>query len=163
MIPNIYYSKKGWEYYGKTLLKIESFPGVIGGSLNGDISVLKDYEDKDFKVSLHCNQYYETTSGSDGRNSTKSIHSHRKELWCDDMYATKKVAPEGVYLSFSFDIPKGLPESSPASTSYHYWELNIESEGGKSIMLFRSFVVPVYDLNRTDDDDYYNEDDKDFV
>ncbi len=135
-----YYYTKEWFYFRKTVLRMDPFPGVIGGYLSGEVTWNRRDKNQHYKVTLSCVYFKRTRTGS-GRKS--SFTDHEKTVWRDVTNAYEIATAEGALLKFKFKVPENLPDSERSSDSYHYWQLNVMSQG-KSLRLNRDFVIPVF-------------------
>ena len=127
-----------WVRFGKLTFVMDPFPGAIGGNVGGhvDINHLKEMRTQ-YKVELEC--VYSYVSGS-GKNKSRS------ELvkWAEAGTAKINATGQGVRLSFRFDIPSELPESSIKQTGdYYFWRLKLNADL-PGVDLNRTYNIPVF-------------------
>ncbi|GMR18855.1 MAG: hypothetical protein BMS9Abin33_1301 [Gammaproteobacteria bacterium] len=127
-----------WRKFGRSPMKMDPFPGSIGGDVAGSITLNMRYDPAQvYKVTLSC--LYSYISGS-GKNRSRS----KKVIWQDSGYARAVMDTAGVKLDYRFQVPVGLNETEDKdASSYHLWNLNLlaEMEGSD---LDRDFELPVY-------------------
>ena len=126
-----------WLSIGATPLTLDPYPGSIGGQVGGSIQTNIHYSAAhEFPISLSC--LYSYVSGS-GKN-----RSRKESLkWQTRGFARAEPAGRGSRLQFCFDLPAGLPESESKDERYHFWRLNLKSEG-LSLNIDRNFELPVF-------------------
>ena len=128
-----------WTRFGPTPVRLDPFPGAIGGHVGGTIDLKIPYDPAHrFQVSLTNLHHY--TSGS-GKNRS----SREKALWQRDAQAAAQPGPDGTRLVFRFDVPEGLDESDALESgdSYYAWQLGLTAEL-PGADLNRDFSIPVY-------------------
>ena len=128
-----------WTRFGPTPVRLDPFPGAIGGHVGGTIDLKIPYDPAHrFQVSLTNLHHY--TSGS-GKNRS----SREKALWQRDAQAAAQPGPDGTRLVFRFDVPEGLDESDALESgdSYYAWQLGLTAEL-PGADLDRDFSIPVY-------------------
>ncbi|TNF99642.1 MAG: DUF3592 domain-containing protein [Gammaproteobacteria bacterium] len=127
-----------WRRFGRTPLKMDPFPGSIGGDVAGEVTVNMPYDPgQAYEVTLSC--LYSYVSGS-GKNRSR----HESVKWQDSGYARPVVSSSGVKLQFRFEVPTGLHETdNKDGSSYHLWRLNVRAEL-EGVDLDRDFEIPVY-------------------
>lgn len=128
-----------WTRFGPTPVRLDPFPGAIGGHVGGTIDLKLPFDPAHrFHVSLTNLHHY--TSGS-GKNRS----SREKALWQRDAQAAAQPGPEGTRLVFRFDVPDGLDEADARQSgdSYHAWRLGLTAEL-PGADLNRDFSIPVY-------------------
>ena len=129
-----------WRRFGVTPLRMDPFPGAIGGDVGGEIKVNLRYDPRmRCDVTLSCIHSYVSGSGKN-RSRRESIK------WQDSGYAKIIPGSNSVRLQFRFTVPEGLPQSEQKSDSYYLWRLDIESEL-PGTDLSRSFEIPVFDVD----------------
>lgn len=127
-----------WKRFGPTPLRLDPFPGSIGGDVGGEILLNMRYEPHmQCEVTLSC--IYSYMSGS-GKNRSRS----ESAKWQDTGYAKVVPAAQATRLQFRFAVPSGLPESQEHSDRYHLWRLNVNAKL-PGADLNRSFEIPVFD------------------
>jgi hypothetical protein len=126
-----------WLNVGATPLTLDPYPGSIGGQVGGSIQTNIHYRGaNEFPITLSC--LYSYVSGS-GKN-----RSRKESLkWQAQGFARAEPAGRGSRLQFRFDLPTGLPESQSKDEQYHFWRLNLKSEG-LSVDIDRNFELPVF-------------------
>ena len=127
-----------WRKFGRTPMKMDPFPGSIGGDVAGEIFLNTRHDPAQvYEVTLSC--LYSTVSGS-GKNRSRS----EKVVWQDSGYARSVIDMAGVKLMFRFQVPDGLNETDDKEeSSYHLWRLNLHAEMDGAD-LDRDFEIPVY-------------------
>ena len=126
-----------WLSIGATPLTLDPYPGSIGGQVGGSIATNIHYRAAhQFPITLSC--LYSYVSGS-GKNRS------RKESvkWQAQGFARAEPAGRGSRLQFRFDMPTDLPESESKDERYHFWRLNLKSEG-LPVNIDRNFELPVF-------------------
>jgi hypothetical protein len=128
-----------WRRFGAAPLKLDPFPGSIGGNVGGTIDVRYPF-DSNAKFSLTLTNLRSSVSGS-GKNRSRS----ESALYQDAQMAHSSVGTSGTRLSFRFDVPEELTESDAdqSDETYYLWRLNLEAElPGTDID--RNYEIPVY-------------------
>jgi len=127
-----------WRKFGRTPMKMDPFPGSIGGDVAGEIFLNMRHDPAQvYEVTLSC--LYSYVSGS-GKNRSR----HEKVIWQDSGYATSAMDMVGAKLAFRFQVPAGLQETDEKEGSdYHLWRLNLHAEMDGAD-LDRDFEIPVY-------------------
>ena len=149
MLYIAYYHTREWFYFGRTLLRMDPFPGVIGGYVGGEVTWSRQDKNKHYRITLSCVYHYETKEYdpfSNGPSKYKTVR-HEKIIWQDELDAYEIATEEGAMLKFRFKVPMDLPETEDVSDSYHNWRLNVKSQG-KGLLLDRDFQLPVYAIDR---------------
>jgi hypothetical protein len=133
--------------FGRVRLKMDPYPGGIGGHVGGSIQVKNlDYrrasETTNLQVTLECVYSYISGSGKN-RSRRESIKwAERGRPGIDNSIA-------GVSLSFRFDVPQGLPPADvEQSGAYHCWRLSVEADI-PGIDLQRRYNIPVFATGAT--------------
>ncbi|MBI1920778.1 MAG: DUF3592 domain-containing protein [Geobacter sp.] len=123
--------------FGKIFLKMDPFPGSLGGDVGGGIDLPIPFKpENQFKVSLNCTHQTRHIC-SDGSSGTRS-----DLIWQETAYAFANPAERGTRVRFRFAVPADLPESSTEYPSYHQWTVNLSAEL-PGIDLDRNFTIPV--------------------
>jgi hypothetical protein len=132
-----------WRKFGRTPMKMDPFPGSIGGDVAGEIFLSMRHDPAQvYQVTLSC--LYSYVSGS-GKNRSR----HEKVIWQDSGYARSALDMVGVKLAFRFQVPAGLEETDDKEESdYHLWRLNLHAEMDGAD-LDRDFEIPVYATSET--------------
>ena len=141
-----------WRQYGKTPLILDTFPGQLGGFVNGYLDIPVDYDPShQVRISLTCSRHYTDNSGNDSESAIEV-------MWQDTIVVETKAAIDGSRVSFSFKPPIKLPESKPKGKERFEWSVNMKlplSESAtKSVRLRnnkaiknqefrRKFIIPV--------------------
>jgi len=128
-----------WRRFGKAPLKLDPFPGSIGGHVGGTIEVNLPFDSTHrFSLTLTCLNSY--ISGS-GKNRSRKERAE----WQESQVAHVSPGASGSTVSFRFDVPEDL-RSSDADRSderYYIWRLNLNAElPGTDID--RDYEIPVY-------------------
>ena len=122
-----------WRRFGPTVLKLDPFPGAVGGHVGGEVVVDAGFSrERSYDVALECVRY--SRANEDTREEVKWQTS-----------GSAKTSPYGrqTRLAFRFDVPEGLPESEQEDSSYHFWRLRVQSDL-PGVNLDRQFTIPVY-------------------
>jgi hypothetical protein len=132
-----------WRRFGATPLKLDPFPGAIGGHIGGTLRLNIPYDRlARYEVTVSCRRSSISGSGKERR---------RKEsiLWQSESFCHQTRCAKGTELSFRFDIPAEKAESeSDKQESYILWKLSINAtlEGPD---FQREFVIPVFNTAQT--------------
>lgn len=122
-----------WRRFGPTVLKLDPFPGAIGGHVGGEVLLdVGFHRDRSYEIALECMKYYRTDDVD------------RQEVkW--QAKGSARATPYGrqTRLAFRFDVPEGLPESEREDASFHCWRLHVRSDL-PGVNLDRQFTIPVY-------------------
>lgn len=122
-----------WRRFGPTVLKLDPFPGAIGGHVGGEVIVdVGFHRDRSYELMLECVRRYR--NNEDTREEVK---------WQSGGPAEASPYGRQTRLAFRFDVPKELPESEQEDTSYHFWRLRMQSDL-PGVNLDRNFTIPVY-------------------
>ena len=109
-----------WRQYGQTPLVLDTFPGQLGGLVNGYIDIPVDYDPlHQVRISLTCSRHYTDNSGSESESAIEV-------MWQDTIMVSTKAAIDGSRASFSFKPPIKLPESKPKGKETFEWCVNIK-------------------------------------
>lgn len=128
--------------FGKVLLRMDPYPGAIGGHVGGQLQVKNlDYraasDAQTLSVKLECVHSYISGSG-DSRSRRESIK------WAEQGQPQINKTMQGVNLVFRFDVPENLPQADvEQSDSYHFWRLSVNADI-PGIDLDRSYNIPVF-------------------
>lgn len=136
-------SSLAWRKFGRTPMKMDPFPGSIGGDVAGEITLNMRHDPAQvYAVTLSCLYSYLSGSGKDRSRNEKVI-------WQDSGYARSSMDMAGVKLAFCFQVPAGLQETDDQEGSdYHLWRLNLHAEMDGAD-LDRDFEIPVYATKET--------------
>lgn len=126
-----------WRRFGATPLRMDPFPGAIGGDVGGEIELGVAYV-PNMACEVTLSSLYSYVSGS-GKNRSR----HEEVKWQDSGYAQVDRATRGIRLRFRFSVPEGLHPSEEEEGDYHLWRLNIKAEL-PGVDLDRSYTIPVY-------------------
>lgn len=126
-----------WRRFGVTPLRMDPFPGAIGGDVGGEI-LLNIPFDPQMACEVTLSSLRSYISGS-GKNRSR----HESVEWQDSGYAKVERAANGLRLLFRFTVPQGQHESEGRSDSYYLWRLNLKAEL-PGVDLDRDFEIPVY-------------------
>ena len=126
-----------WRRFGATPLRLDPFPGAIGGDVGGEVLLNIPY-DPQLVCEVTLSSLYSYVSGS-GKNRSR----HERVEWQDSGRARVERAADGMQLQFRFAVPAGQHESEEQSSSYYLWRLNIKAEL-PGVDLDRDFEIPVY-------------------
>ena len=131
--------KKTLKYrkYGKSPLRLDPFPGSIGGDVGGLVNIKLPYsKNHNFEVKLQS--IYEHTERKDGESETV-----RDTVWSDQGHFSTELGPDGTRIKFRFKVPLGLPDSEPKSGDHYLWVLEIKSLYDNTDFI-RFYDIPVY-------------------
>ena len=127
---------KEWRRFGVTQLRLDPYPGAIGGHVGGivDLSGSRIDRSTQFEVTLECIHSRLCGSGSDRsrRNTVRWQARGPAEMRVDGK------------LEFRFDVPAQLPASEPKEgDSYDFWQVRLENDQS-AIALDRTFEIGVF-------------------
>lgn len=127
-----------WRRFGRVTLRMNPYPGAIGGQVGGSFSVQLTYDsDQVFKAVLSCTKHYSV----DGK-------SQRQKIWEKEIRAHTSAAANGTEVRVAFDVPSGLPESTVQGRDPEYsWQLKISGEL-PGVDFNRTFEIPVFKIER---------------
>ncbi|MDH3527658.1 MAG: DUF3592 domain-containing protein, partial [Gammaproteobacteria bacterium] len=126
-----------WRRFGTTPLKMDPFPGALGGDVGGAVELRLGYNPKyRFRVTLTCH-HVTTRRTSDGSETV------RDAKWQDEQLAEVQPGLHGTRLRFLFKPPGDLPESSAGDASWYEWNVQI-SASLPGTDFDRSWEVPVF-------------------
>ena len=128
-----------WNRFGPAPLTLDPFPGSIGGHVGGTIEVNLPY-DSNAQFSLTLSNLYSYVSGS-GKNRSRTERAE----WQDTQVAHVSSGAKGSRLSFRFDLPQDLSESTAdqSEDSYYIWRLNLKADL-PGVDIDRDYEIPVY-------------------
>lgn len=129
--------QKEWRYYQKVPMKLSAYPGVVGGKVQGGLTIPGQItQSKKCKVTLKCTKYWTRRSGGKTESSQSIIFATEQQVMA-------KPSADGAIIDFSFDVPADKPQSSAPSNNYYQWVVVIE--GKLSEFNFkREYEVPVF-------------------
>ena len=116
---------RAYRRFGPAPLRMDPYPGGIGGQVGGVIEVNLPYDRAvEFPVALACLEIYYTGSGKNRKRQERLV-------WQGEGYAATR--PTGIggnktRLEILFDVPANLPQSEPPSSRYHLWRLSVRAE-----------------------------------
>ena len=130
-----------WKKFGESIFKMQSVPGVIGGSLSGAIRTSVKLQPEDgFHIKLRCVNLITTQSGE---NSSTTEHI----LWEDEKTLVKDLLaddPRRSGIPVFFQIPRGSrPSDNSNSRNRIVWRLEARAKV-PGIGYFAQFEVPVF-------------------
>jgi len=136
--------QKEWQFYQKVPLTLKSYPGIVGGKVEGSLVIPKSSATEHYTISLICTKYWTSGSG-DNKSSNQSI------VYSSEQHPMTKSKVEGNHLSFNFSVSADKPESSYPSNNYHTWTINVKSKNlgltasrSEAIKFARDYEVPVF-------------------
>ncbi|TNC92741.1 DUF3592 domain-containing protein [Thalassolituus sp.] len=135
-------SWKNWNYYGKTPLRMNPFPGQLQGDIGGEITIARAGLESSWKVVLQCVR--ETRSS--GKNSTRS----ESVLWQRSTVPEVTEDAETTRLRFVFQPDASQPASYRKGRTAVFWRI-ILTGPDTPVALTRHFVLPVVAGERTSD------------
>lgn len=148
---------KQWLIFGNTLLRLDPFPGSIGGQVGGIISINKLHEtNAGFRIELSCTRSTRSTGNGifigNNDHSNKS-REYRETIWIRHINAVQTRTAKGIDISFKFNVPHNLPSTElttseqrtifRCSQEHIVWELKLTSKT-KIGKLDRKFEIPVF-------------------
>lgn len=129
--------KREWTTFGKVPLQLRPYPGVIGGTVAGSITIPCTYTKGDqYTFELKCTHHWKTRSNNKTQN-------HSNLVWSKQINPKPIPRSKSTYLTFEFDVPADQPSSSVPDSNYHSWTLNITSKL-KGINFNREYEIPVF-------------------
>jgi hypothetical protein len=129
--------KLEWNHYQQVPLQLNTYPGVIGGHVNGSILIPTSFNAGDsYTFTLKCTHHWTSRSG----NETKS---HSSIIWTKDLKPAPTAKVNGSYIIFDFEVPADKSPSSKPDNNYHRWTITVNSEL-KGINFNRDYEVPVF-------------------
>ena len=128
-----------WKRFGPAPVKLDPFPGAIGGHVGGTIDLRLPF-DPNARHEFSLTSLYSYMSGS-GKNRSRS----ESAKWQDSQVVRGEPGSKGTRLTFRFDVPAGLTESDAAKKgdSYYLWRLNLSTEL-EGADIDRDYEIPVY-------------------
>lgn len=132
-----------WKRFGAAPVKLDPFPGSIGGHVGGTIDLNLPY-DAGARFSMTLTSLRSYVSGT-GKNRSR----RERAEWQDTQLAHVAPGMTGSRLSFRFDVPEHLRESDAdqSEESYYLWRLNLKGDLA-GIDIDRSYEIPVYATGR---------------
>lgn len=129
--------QKQWQYYQKVPIKLSTYPGVVGGKVQGGLTIPGQItKSKKCTVTLKCTKYWTRRSGGKTESSQSIVFSKEQQIMA-------KPSADGAIIDFSFDVPADKPQSSAPSSNYHQWVIVIESELSE-VSFNREYEIPVF-------------------
>jgi hypothetical protein len=129
--------------YGRSQLRYDSFPYVLGGTLRARLGAPRHIAGFDsLIVILRCVQEQYITTGT-GEDRSSSVVCH--ELYKDGINFGREhlAALAGGEIPIEFRLPADQPSTSLSSTPPLYWE--IEARGFTRLVNYQAyFLIPVY-------------------
>lgn len=138
-----------WHKFGKIPVILTPFPGLVGGSCAGHITLpIATGNAKQAEVSLNCIRHSVS-------NSTHNNHRqhYSKVIWQDQLSLKPEKYGRKTRLQFAFTPPYKLPETEPKSDDYHVWNIHIHIPL-PGIDFDRSYEVP---MEKADEASYASE------
>lgn len=131
--------QKEWQHFKEVPLKLGSYPGVIGGKVNGSLIIPGQIiSSQKCIVTLKCTHYWTRRSGSKTQSSSSVIFSKEQKI-----IAKPNSKQRGADITFSFDVPADKPQSSAPSNNYYKWSVVIQ--GNVTALNFeREYEIPVF-------------------
>jgi len=126
-----------WRKFGRAILILDTFPGIIGGELRGVVETSSGLAPREYiRVELRCLRVI-----SDSESTTEGI------LWQDETDLPPeviKIRPRGMGIPICITIPYTCKPSSPEdSDDQVVWRLRVRAEL-KGLDFTASFDVPVF-------------------
>lgn len=114
--------QREWKRYEKVPIRLDPYPGVIGGPVGGQMIIPARMQSGDsYRLSLECIKHWTSRSGGKTR-------SHQGVIWSEEQVVTPKNQIDGSGVKFRFRVPAGQPESSPPEDTYHEWVLSVKGD-----------------------------------
>jgi len=128
-----------WNRFGPAPVTLDPFPGAIGGHVGGTLDVKLPY-DANTQFSLTLTSLHSYISGS-GKNRSRK----ESAKWQDSQVAHVSSGAKGSRLSFRFEVPESLSESTAdqSEDSYYIWRLNLKADL-PGVDIDRDYEIPVY-------------------
>lgn len=128
-----------WKKFGHAPVKLDPFPGSIGGQVGGAIELAYPY-DQSIQFVVTLSSIYSYESGS-GKNRSRS----EKVKWQDTAAAHSEMGIYGTRIIFCFDVPEGLAASDAGikGSDYYLWRLNLRASV-PGIDVDNDYEIPVY-------------------
>ena len=122
-----------WRRFGQMKVKLEPYPGAIGGDVAGTIHLSTPLPaGTPVNVSLDCVLHYRQ-----GKNSRQSI------VWQHNSLFEPLQSSRSTTVQFLFAVPADLPQSSTGSNNHHVWTLRVSAEL-PGVDLIRQIELPVF-------------------
>jgi len=139
-----------WNHFGKTPLVLKTFPGQLGGQVNGYLELPRNYNaSQQAKVSLTCLRHYIDKNRGESESTTEV-------KWQDTVTLRTESSINGSRVNFSFTPPVDLPDSKPKGQESIEWNIHIKLEpfdnpsqnhrirdNKKNKAFSRKFIIPV--------------------
>lgn len=125
--------------FGRSVFKMSSMPGVIGGGLEGKIEIGARLEPADgFTLRLRC-----FTGIGSGRNSrTRTLWENQQQV----RFSASADDPTHSAIPVSLEIPAGCEETDSANPDNHiYWQLEARA-AVPGVNYLARFEVPVFKI-----------------
>ena len=128
--------------FGKSLFKMKSVPGVVGGNLTGNIDVGARLDAKtDFKIELRCLKLQPRRSGSDAGTNANILWESATDAHADNLNGNNSTIP------VKFEIPAGCAESeAPMLADRIMWQLEARASV-PGVDYVATFEVPVFKID----------------
>ena len=141
LIALIYHLSSTNRKFGRSVFKMNSLPGIIGGSLEGVVLIQnKTFQNDDFLVRLICFKYIMTRSGSE-RVASQLLQWTSESLIKE--YA-QEYGNRGVIIPVLFKIPSECSESGDITDSDRIiWRLQVQTTRS-GLNYSANFDVPVF-------------------
>ncbi len=130
-----------WWRYGASPLRLDPFPGSIGGDVGGEIHFRLPYS-HGIKAEVQL-----TATQKDDTGDSKNFKTTM--VWQEDGYARVFEKGGGIALQFRFAVPEGLPESDISyerrrfARRHYEWTLRVTVITPQE-EITRTYEVPVY-------------------
>jgi len=130
------YRKRVWRRWGRSLLELETLPGVIGGSLRGTLVIVGDVDAlEQVKVTLQCTEHV-----SRGKNSTTRT-THEDQQVHTDLPTT--FGQTELELPVEFEIPRSCAPTGKVGNVTVRWQLLVRGSA-PGVDLSLKLDVPVF-------------------
>jgi len=127
--------------FGRSVLELETVPGVLGGRLAGTIRTSRNIDSPDgHQLALSCLER-SASDGEDGSNIERVLWQEKTQVGSDDSFESR--AEPGSAIPVSFHIPSSLKPSGRGTGSTITWRLRVRSRVA-GVDYHDVFEVPVF-------------------
>ena len=134
----IVHARRAWRLIGPVSLRLDPFPGAIGGHIGGWIDIPKHFNpDACVIVTLSCLQT--SQFGQDHQ-----LRVQETVRWQEQGLAYVAKEAGVMRLLFRFRVPPTLPESDQNTEPATVWRLHVSGELDRGVHMDRDFEIPVF-------------------
>ena len=127
----------GWNRFRQVPLKMNPYPGSIGGGVGGELVIPADIQDGDrYELTLQCIKHWTS-------RSMDEVDHHQHAVWSKEQTVMSKKHMTGSLISFLFDVPKDQPSSSKLEGLYYEWLLSVKGDVN-GVDFDRVYEIPVF-------------------